>query len=178
MSKVTLEIIQGLAQAAANSYDGALDDKGEPIKIGLRREVDNPMVQSRMMDGFKVRIAADKCIISYQSDIKLKEVYGNNFKNEMEDVMSKVASHLKKEYKKITGKTLSLTPQEECDILVQSTSRVRVFVTCNKVYKLGGLEEIADNERPSEERFEGAFKKFVELGGWGKKSPNKNQKGG
>ena len=73
----------------------------------------------------------------------------NNFKNEMEDVMSKVASHLKKEYKKITGKTLSLTPQEECDILVQSTSRVRVFVTCNKVYKLGGLEEIADNEYSS-----------------------------
>ncbi len=177
MSKVTLEIIQGLAQAAANSYDGALDDKGEPIKIGLRREVDNPTVQSRTMDGFKVGISGDKCIISYQADIKLKEVYGGKFQNEMEETMSKVVSHLKKEYKKITGKALSLTPEVECDILVQSTSRVRVFVTCKKVYKLGGLEDIADSERPNEERFEGAFKKFVELGGWGKRPPNKNQKG-
>ena len=36
MSQVTLDIIRGIAQAAANAYDGALDDKGEPIKIGLR----------------------------------------------------------------------------------------------------------------------------------------------
>ena len=26
------EIIQGLSQAAANAYDGALDDKHEPLK--------------------------------------------------------------------------------------------------------------------------------------------------
>ena len=28
------EIVQGLSQAAANAYDGALDDKGEPLKAG------------------------------------------------------------------------------------------------------------------------------------------------
>jgi hypothetical protein len=31
----TYEIVQGLAQAAANAYDGALDDKGELLKVGL-----------------------------------------------------------------------------------------------------------------------------------------------
>ena len=32
------EIVQGLSQAAANAYDGALDESGEPIKAGLQRE--------------------------------------------------------------------------------------------------------------------------------------------
>ena len=32
------KIIQGIAAAMANSYDGATDEKGDPIKIGLRRE--------------------------------------------------------------------------------------------------------------------------------------------
>ena len=38
MSQADYEVIRGIAQAAANAYDGALDDKGEPIKIGLKRE--------------------------------------------------------------------------------------------------------------------------------------------
>ena len=35
----TYEIVQAIQQAAANAYDGALDDKGEPLKIGLKREI-------------------------------------------------------------------------------------------------------------------------------------------
>ena len=38
MSQKDLDVVRGLMQAAADSYDGALDDKGEPIKIGLKRE--------------------------------------------------------------------------------------------------------------------------------------------
>ena len=34
----TLEIIDGISQVLANTYDGALDESGEPVKIGLRRE--------------------------------------------------------------------------------------------------------------------------------------------
>ena len=30
-----IDIVNGISQAAANAYDGALDEKGEPIKIGL-----------------------------------------------------------------------------------------------------------------------------------------------
>ena len=33
-----LDVIQGLGQAAANSYDGALDEDGKPIELGLKRE--------------------------------------------------------------------------------------------------------------------------------------------
>ena len=178
MSQLSLDVIRGIAQAAANSYDGALDDKGEPIKIGLKREEGNPMLDTRVMDGFKVRLSGDKLIVSYQSDIKLKDVYKGNFQNEIEDIMSDIVSFLKKEYKKITGKALALKAVGECDSLVQSTSSVRVFVNASKTYQIGGVDDVEENEKPSEERLEGSFKKFLDQGGWGQKAPNKNQKGG
>ena len=40
----TLEILDGISQVLANSYDGAQDDSGESIKIGLRREEGNPLI--------------------------------------------------------------------------------------------------------------------------------------
>ena len=33
-----LEIVRGISQAMSNTHDGALDENGEPVKIGLRRE--------------------------------------------------------------------------------------------------------------------------------------------
>ena len=34
------EIVQGLSQAAANAYDGALNEDGEALKVGLQRAND------------------------------------------------------------------------------------------------------------------------------------------
>ena len=178
MSQLSLDVIRGIAQAAANSYDGALDEQGQPIKIGLKREEGRPMIDSRVMDGFKVRLNGDKLIVSYQSDIKLKDVYKGNFQNEIESTMSNITNFLKKEYKKITGKSLSLKEVGECDSLVQSTSRVRVFVNASKTYQIGGIGDVEECDKPSEERLEGAFKNFLNQGGWGSKPSNKNQKGG
>ena len=60
-----LDVIKGLNQAAANSGDfgGEYD---EDQKIGLKREKGHPILDSRVMDGFRVRFAADKIIITYQ----------------------------------------------------------------------------------------------------------------
>ena len=43
------EIVQGLSQAAANAYDGAMTEDGEPIKAGLKREEGNPLIDKRVM---------------------------------------------------------------------------------------------------------------------------------
>ena len=48
------EIVQGLSQAAANAYDGALDENGEPLLAGLKREEGDPILDKRVMHGFKV----------------------------------------------------------------------------------------------------------------------------
>ena len=177
MSQKTYDIIKGIAQAAANAYDGAKDENGEAIKIGLKREEGNPMLDSRTMDGFKVGVNGNVLTISYQSDILLKDVYSGGFEAGLEQTMSDIASYLKKQYRKITKNTLSLSPQGEVDALVQSTSRVRVFVTARKNYKIGGMEDVDNKLAPSDKNIEKDFKSFLELGGLGKKAKNDTRRG-
>ena len=66
-----LEIIQGLAQAAANSYDGAHDERfvrdGEVKKVGLSREEGCPIMDKRVMDGFNVKFYGNLMCLSYMS---------------------------------------------------------------------------------------------------------------
>lgn len=181
----TLEIITGISQAAANAYDGSHSESyssdGEVREVGLKREEGNALLDSRVIDGFGVGFHGSLLKISYQSEIKLKEVYGQNLENEMSGMIEKVASFLKKEYKKITKNTLSLTAYEDVKVLVEHVSRVRVNVTAHRYYKIGGLDNVPNLlEQESEETPEAGWKKFVAQGGWngkgGKRPPNDNRK--
>jgi hypothetical protein len=159
-----LEIVQGLAQAASNAYDGAHDKRfsldGEERRLGLRREEGCPIHDSRVIDGFKVKFYGDMMCISYQSDIKLKEVYAGGFEQEMESTMSDIKKFLQKEYKKITGKAVSLKEEGEIDVLVQSTSRVRSFVQAKMHYKVGGLQ-MDPILAPSEKKEDNVIKEWI-----------------
>lgn len=163
-----LEIIRGLSQAAANSYDGALDENGEPLQIGLTREEGHPVLDSRVMDGFKVRFAADNLVITYQGEALVKEMHPRNqFENEIEQKFGDIVKFLKKEYKKITKSTVSLTEVAEADILAQSTSRKHTWVQAVKQYKIGGLDEVASvrqsSDRSELKSFEKQFQDFLAL---------------
>ena len=135
----TMEIVRGISQVMANSYDGALADKGEPIKVGLKREEGNPLIDSRVMDGFKVSFYGNQLCIHYHSEIKLKDVYANGFESDLEQMIEDIASFIKKEYKKITGSALTLTKVGELDALVQNTSRIRTWVQAKCYYNIGHL---------------------------------------
>jgi hypothetical protein len=164
----TLEIIRGLAQAAANGYDGShlenLSHDGKARKIGLKREEGNPIIDSRVVDGFSVKFSENKICIHYQSDVKLKEVYSNGFESEMEGMINKVKSFLQKEYKNITGDSISLTkdPDTEVQVLVQNTSRVRTLVQAHRWYKIGGLGDVDQILEDSEDRLDANFRSFLE----------------
>ena len=168
MSSNTLEIIQGLAQAAANVYDGAHDSRyshdGEERKLGLKREEGHPIFDSRVMDGFKVKFSGDSICIHYQSDIKLKEVYAGGFEDEMARRINEIRKFLQKEYKAITGNSISLTkPKDtEVNILVQSTSRVRSFVQAHCWYKIGKIKS-EPVLKPSEGQVDKAIRDFLSL---------------
>jgi len=163
-----LDIVRGISQAAANAYDGAHDEKysldGEARKIGLKREEGDPIIDSRVIDGFGIRFHGNLLCISYQSDIKLKDVYAGDIEADVEDMIQNVAAFLKKEYKKITGDALSLTPATEVDVMVQNTSKVRVFVTGNRYYKIGNLDGVLPVAEPSEDRLDKSIRDFLALG--------------
>ena len=155
----TLEIINGISQVLATSYDGAHDESGEPIKIGLRREEGDPLVDHRVMDGFSACIIGNRLHIKYHAEIPLKEVHSNDFESEMESMVEKVKSFIQKEFKKVTKSSLSLSDPSEVDVLVEYISRIRTSVKVHKCYEIGGIQE------EPEQLIDPEFSRFVELGG-------------
>ena len=173
----TMEIVRGISQVMANSYDGALDENGEPIKVGLKREEGHPINDSRVMDGFKVSYYRNQLCIHYHSEIKLRDVYANGFESDLEQMIEDIASFIKKEYKKITGDTLSLTKVGELDALVQNTSRVRTWVQAKCYYDIGGLDDDTEGvNTESEDRLEDDFRKFLEKDAGNKRPSNDKTK--
>jgi len=174
------EIVQGLSQAAANAYDGALDESGEPLKVGLQREEGRPLLDKRVMDGFNVRFYGNMMRISYMSEVQLKEVYAAGFESEVEQHVADVSSFLKKEYRRITGDSVSLTKEGEIDVRVENTSRVRSWVVAHQNYKIGGLNDEMQLAAESKDAVEASWKSFLDLGGWngkgGKRPDNDGRK--
>jgi len=166
MSKETLEIIRGLSQAAANAYDGAHMEKyshdGKARKTGLMREEGIPLLDQRVIDGFKVKFYGDSMIINYQSDVRMCDLKENGFENDIMRTINEVKKFLQKEYKIITGKSVSLTAKGEPQVLVQTTSNVRTFVQAYQHYKIGGLQ-MDEILSPSEDTTRDVTKKFLEF---------------
>ncbi len=163
----TLEVIRGISQAVANSYDGAHDKKysydGEERKIGLHREEGDVITDSRSMDGFGVRFQGNRLIINYQYDCKLKHVHENDFEGDINEKIANVAKYLRNEYKKVTGNGLALTKEGECDVMVEYISRIRTSVKACQVYKIGGLSGV-DDPHPGERDVDSAIKDWLAIG--------------
>jgi len=161
MSSNTIEIIQGLAQAAANAYDGVQDENFAPDgvakKTGLKREEGHLINDKRVMDGFSVKFYGNMLCIKYQGEVKLKEVYAGKFEGDMDRMLNEIKKFLQKEYKTITGKSVALTKEGESNILVQSTSRVRTWVQAQQHYKIGGIDKI-ESDTPNRD----VTRKFLE----------------
>jgi len=170
----TMEIVRGISQVLANSYDGALDDKGEPIKVGLKREEGDPIIDSRVMDGFKVSFYGNQLCIHYHSEIKLKDVHASGFESDLEKMIADIAKFLKKEYKKVTGDALTLKANGEVDAIVQETSRVRSWVQASQMFDIGGIDAL--EVKPDDKDLETSFKTFIDQGGWGGKAKNDTRK--
>jgi len=166
------DIVKGLAQAAANAYDGSQYEKyaadGKARKIGLKREEGDAVLDSRTMDGFKIRITGPKLIVTYQTELSLKEYHNSKLDEEIERTYKSIATYLKKEYKAITGNTLTLKSDGDANILVQNMSKIRTWAQAKKVYTIGGVgetESVGENKPgDSEEKLRAAVEKFLAIG--------------
>jgi ribosomal protein L31E len=168
MSSTTAKIVQGINQAAANAYDGSHDERythdGKARAMGLKREEGDPILDSRVIDGFKVKFSGDAMCINYQSEVKLKEVYAGGFEDEMARRINEIKKFLQKEYKAITGKSVRITPMkdEEIHVMVQSASRVHSWVQAHQWFKISGMES-EPILSPSEDRVDKAIRDFLSL---------------
>ena len=160
------DIVKGINQAAANAYDGAQDGRfrtdGKDDPIGLKREKGCALNDSRVMDGFKVRMSGPKLIVSYQSEMPMSSFHNTKLDEEMEQTFADIAKFLKKEYKNVTGDALTLTADGPCNILLQNMSKIRTWAQCTKVYTLNSLKDVLPVGEPSQDRLEDNFKKFLE----------------
>ena len=158
----TLEIVRAISQAASKSYDG-YDGEGERIKVGLKREEGNPLLDKRVMDGFGVKFSGNYLCVTYHGEVSMKDVHRNGpkkFENEMEQTYNDIVKFIKKEYKKDTGKALTLTSQGDADSLIQRMNSVRNWVQSSKWYKIGGVD--SEPVEPQGERsVDATIKKFL-----------------
>ena len=176
----TLEIIKGISQAASHAYDGSHVDSfssdGTAREVGLKREEGNPLIDPRVMDGFKIKFHGNKLIINYHSQLQLSDIYAKPLKNDIESMIEKVVKFLKKEYKAVTKNTLTLSPEGEADILVQNASRRWTWCTATKVYTIGNINAQEVGEPSDNGRLDKNFKDFLAAGGWKGKRPNNDSR--
>jgi len=160
------EVARGISQVLANSYDGALDEDGNPIEIGLKREKDISINDPRVMDGFGVTLSSDVMTVKYQGDVSMKEMKDKNFESDTEQMLADILSYIKKQYRKVTGNTLSCSPAGEMSMSVQSTSRVRNWVQASRKYKISGIDGVVSSEDAptGEELLSKNIKDFLALG--------------
>jgi len=160
------DIVKGINQAAANAYDGSHDARfrtdGEDDPIGLKREKGCALNDSRVIDGFKVRISGPKLIVSYQSEMPMSSFHNTKLDEELEQTFADITKFLKKEYKNLTGEALSLTEDGPANMLLQNISKIRTFVQASKTYTVGSLKDVVPVGEPSTDRLEDSFKKFLE----------------
>ena len=144
------EIIQGISQAAANAYDGAheedLQPDGRARQIGLSREDGHYINDRRVMDGFGVVFHGPILRVKYQAEVRIKDVKNNDFENDIARKIQDIVKFLKKEYKDITGNSLTLTKEGDHHILVQRISNYRTDVQAHCDYRIGGLTDVAEVE--------------------------------
>lgn len=154
-----VEVVKGLQQAAYSAYDGALDEEGKPLKTGLRREKGSFLKDSRLIDGFNIKLQDNKMILNYHSEVLMKEVHGKNFESDIASTMEDVVKFLKREYKKITGESVKLTKKGKPVINFEETSRIRRFVTAQCIYEIGGVKSTKQKRT-----VDSAIKSWLKLG--------------
>ena len=164
-----LEIVRGISQVLTKTYDGALDENGDPIKMGLKRDEGCPILDKRVIDGFRVSLQGDILKINYCCETMLRDVHRGDFEGETDNIVENIVSFLKKEYKKVTKENLGLTSIGEIDIIVQRLNNNRSQLNATKKYRvagLGGEDVMTENEDSlsSEERLDKTFRDFLSQG--------------
>lgn len=147
MKSEIVEVIKTIQNIVSlKGFDGALDEKGEKVKIGLRRETDKNFWQKnfRLMDGFSVRFEGLNFYIFYEATVLLEELHKPTFENEILQIIQNIARFIKEEYKKTTSKTLNLKMIDEMKMNINSMSTQRNWIECLCKYQINGIDDVSE----------------------------------
>lgn len=173
MAEELMDIIKGIGQVMAQTYDGALDSEGKPIKSGLKREEKIDFrKERRLLDGFKARMCSHTdndesfpcVIISYHSELKLEAAHSKKLEGDTEEHIAEAVKYLKREFKKVTGKELNLRKYGEMRLNTEQTSRIRTFVTAQCHYRITEVS-FPKSEQKEDTKRSAALEKWLQLGG-------------
>lgn len=163
-----MEIIQGLSQVAANSYDGATDEDGKRKQMGLKRDEEISIKDKRVIDGFTMKVhSGNKMCVAYTTEVLSRDLLES--KGKYEDMLlqnvTDVVDFIKKEFKKVTGSSLSLNEIKETEprIEVIQTSRVRTEVKVIVDYEIVGLPDPYSEKDSQREKILKGMDKWLSL---------------
>jgi len=169
-----LDIVRGISQAVSNIHDGALDEEGNPVKIGLRREEEVGIRDSRVMDGFKIALVGNRLQVKYHSEVTMEEAHDKAFESNLGQTIESITSYIKKQYRNHTGSSLSLKKVGDLQALVQSVGAHRNWVQASCAYEVGNLNEVEPAlQGSSEDRLDKSIRKWLDQGRKGKAKNDK-----
>lgn len=164
-----MEIIQGLSQVAANSYDGAKDEEGK-LKTSLKRDEEISIRDKRVIDGFKIKLhSGNKLCVMYTTEVLAADLLAA--KGKYEDMLlqnvADIVSFIKKEFRKVTGSSLSLKEIKKTkpEFEVMQTSRVRTEIKVRVDYEVGGLPSPEEDKDTFREKALKGMEKWLMLSG-------------
>lgn len=140
-------IVQGIHQAAFNGKDHPSGGSKTGV---LKHEIGDPIIDSRVIDGFAVKVSGNILKVTYSATVQLETALEKQVEENYLKMVEDITSFLKKEYKSITGETLTLKSVGEGTVSFQNVSNVKTFVFASKEYEVSGLES-GSNEEGSKE---------------------------
>ena len=163
-----MDIIQGISQVVANTYDGARDEEGKKKETGLKRDQEVDIRDKRVVDGFTIRMhGGNKMCVMYTTEVLSRDLLES--KGKYEDMLlqnvTDIVSYIKKEYKKVTGNALTLSELKDAKpkMEVIQTSRIRTEVKVTTHYEIGGLEDAHAEKDSQKEKIVKGMEKWLAL---------------
>lgn len=159
-NKELMKLLSGISQVMANSYDGSYGEEKE--KTPLKREKGDPILDTRIIDGFGISLSGDRMIVKYQSEVVAEDTKDPKFETNIAQMLADIISYVKKEYKRITGDALSVKEDTKPIIQVEHISMVRTQVLASQVFKINGLEVKSVFDK-HEKKIDDKVRKFLDL---------------
>lgn len=130
------EVIKGLNQAAQNSSFKKTD--------ALEREKATGPRDFKINDAFKLKFSDNKMILEYTLEVKNALMPNIKYDNNIENKITAILKYLKKEYKAITGESVSFKPVSKLNIVVTQISYVTQVNRYTKVFEISDTNSVKD----------------------------------